>query len=77
MFRFTVRKLPTPGVGNYAFEPEYTLPLMRFTGVGVPTIGAMSLTSPALIARFGIPTAGLGGVISGQMTYAPLIVPSR
>lgn len=75
LYRYTPRRYPTPGTGNYAFEPKFSLskfPLLA--GPGKVTMGQINpLQPPQTYYYMQAPTAGLGGVQAGQIVGQPLL----
>ncbi len=73
MYRFAPQRLPGPGVGNYAFEPEYSLPAQSVNGAGIQVLGQLLHNGPPqsyYFQRQGI--NGLGGIVTGQIILQPL-----
>lgn len=66
---------PTPGTGNYAFEPNTTLPPFNIFGSGSMVRGQLSVNSSGQVITVPtIPVAGMGGLFSGQFISQPLDV---
>jgi hypothetical protein len=76
LYHFIPRPLPTPGTGNYAFQPEYGLPAVSVQGAGIIPFANYNVLQPPqsyyqLERRFDSLTGG--GTIAGSTTTSPLI----
>jgi hypothetical protein len=63
-----------PGAGNIVFEPKFSLPISQLIGAATYAGHTPYATQrpPQIIAFKVVPTAGLGGLISGQFITQPL-----
>lgn len=77
MFHWTRKRLPSPGVQNYAWE---TLGLVEFTVIGPATANLMqyrSIQGPQVyLAGQAVVTNSLGGLQTGQAIFQPLFDPN-
>lgn len=73
MFQWQRKQQASPGAMNYAFE---TLRLVEFSPIG-PSIWVRqpmrAFQKPLYVNGAGIPATGLGGVVSGQIVFQPLL----
>jgi hypothetical protein len=75
-YRWTKKKLPTPGSGNYAFD---TLGLVEFTPIGPSEFVRRELPGLQMpqvyITGQMLTTTGYGGLAAGQIINQPLLDP--
>lgn len=64
-----------PGAGNVVFEPKFALPPIQLIGAGIYA-GALRVTQgPQIRTTYATTTAGLGGLVAGQIITQPLNTP--
>lgn len=74
MYKYTPRRLPGPGTGNFAFEPEFSLPKYLAGGPGTSYRRGFRVTQPAQ-SYYGQEQViiGLEGIQAGSIGGQPLI----
>lgn len=74
LYFFKKRPTQTPGVSNYSFEPNFTLPMQSPIGTGTAVRQLRAVfQAPQVFAPQLVLTSGLGGLQHGQMIFQPLI----
>jgi len=79
-FYHYLQKPKSLGIGNsnYAFEPQYTLPAFDELGISQPAGSLLNVFQPPQVyVIHATTTAGIGGLISGQIINAPVYVPAN
>lgn len=65
-----------PGAGGQVFEPAFSLPMIQLIGAAIYAGPAPHpLQPPQVRTTLTTTTAGLGGLVAGQLIGAPLLVP--
>lgn len=62
-----------PGAMNFAFVPNMTLPMHGVAGPASMNLSQLHVMQPPqVIINHGVPLAGFGGLIHGQIVSQPL-----
>lgn len=73
LYTYIRKLLPTPGTGNLAFLPAFTLPLDWFIGAGTGTQEQLTFAVPQVYYKQAQTVDGFQGIEAGSMVQAPLI----
>lgn len=78
LYNFQPQELPGPGTGNWAFLPEFSLPVVQIIGNGVQYLKSLNAFQPEQVYyQQNQQLQGWAGIVQGQIIGQPLLIPDN
>lgn len=77
ILKMVPKPFPNPGAENFAVEVQTEFPQYDAGGAGRLTYRQMQIFSPNIVVTNAFAAYGYGGIQTGQMVIAPLLIPTN